>query len=109
MGRLQSPIEESKHRLEISLCAAIALLLGAGGFGKAADHQRLKRVGYRPNARVHASPVCNHKGRIGMESAINVSANRVPWNKGKLVGRKPPLKQRIDIDDALEVAEQTEV
>jgi integrase len=29
-----------------------------------------------------------------MESAINVSARRVPWNKDKLVGQKPPLKQR---------------
>jgi len=29
-----------------------------------------------------------------MESAISVSSRRVPWNKGKLVGQKPPLKQR---------------
>jgi integrase len=29
-----------------------------------------------------------------MESAINVPARRMPWNKGKLVGQKPPLKQR---------------
>src|SRR5262245_32519570 len=30
----------------------------------------------------------------GMESIDNASARRAPWNKGKLVGQKAPLKQR---------------
>ena len=29
-----------------------------------------------------------------MESIDNASARRAPWNKGKLVGQKAPLKQR---------------
>ncbi len=29
-----------------------------------------------------------------MESIDNASARRTPWNKGKLVGQKAPLKQR---------------
>jgi hypothetical protein len=29
-----------------------------------------------------------------MEATINSSATRIPWNKGKLTGQKPPLKLR---------------
>ncbi|CAM2158215.1 Integrase (plasmid) [Pararobbsia alpina] len=29
-----------------------------------------------------------------MEAAPNLSATHVPWNKGKLTGQKPPLKQK---------------
>jgi len=27
-----------------------------------------------------------------MEDSIGVSSNRVPWNKGKLIGQRPALK-----------------
>lgn len=59
-----------------------------------------------------------------MESGNAVVGHRVRWNKGKLSGQKPPLRLReiwdtklestvrylgIEVDDALEMAEQTEV
>jgi hypothetical protein len=71
-----------------------------------------------------------------MECSNVTTVRRVPWNKGKLVGQKAPLKLKeiwairvrlelahrhrelalfnfrylgIEVDDALEMAEQTEV
>ena len=29
-----------------------------------------------------------------METTINTQARRVPWNKGRLIGQRPPLKQK---------------
>ena len=59
---------------------------------------------------------------------MEATQRREPWNKGKLVGQKPPLKPKdiwairihlrnertvrylgIEVDDALELSEQTEI
>jgi hypothetical protein len=58
-----------------------------------------------------------------MDEHCRSRQSRVPWNKGKLIGQKAPLKLKeiwairmstvrylgIEVDDALEIAEQTEV
>jgi hypothetical protein len=62
-----------------------------------------------------------------MDTVTTNSGRATPWNKGKLLGQKPPLKLKrfaarahhrlestvrylgIEVDDALEIAEQTEV
>jgi hypothetical protein len=40
-------------------------------------------------------------------------ARRPPWNKGKLVGAKPPLRPShylgIEVDDAIEIAEKIDI
>jgi len=36
------------------------------------------------------------------------TAAKVPWNKGKVTGAKPPLLG-IEVDDALTIAEQVDV
>ena len=54
--------------------------------------------------------------RVRSARKSNATA-RPPWNKGKIVGQKAPFKQkeiwairvRIEVNDALEMAEQTEV
>lgn len=68
-----------------------------------------------------------------MNDSIGTKCGRAPWNKGKLIGQKLPLKQReiwriranleheqnvrelamfdlaiVEVDDALTLAEQTE-
>ena len=51
------------------------------------------------------------------------ASRRIPWNKGKLIGAKPPLRLLlghtkiestvrylgVEVDDALEIAEKIEV
>jgi hypothetical protein len=45
-----------------------------------------------------------------MYQPIKHQPDQGPWNKGKLVGQNLPLQlQEIWIDDALELAEETEV
>lgn len=57
-----------------------------------------------------------------MQDQVNANpkSKRVPWNKGKLIGAKPPLRpkhvssirtklQIIEVDDALAIAEQVDV
>jgi hypothetical protein len=55
-----------------------------------------------------------------MDQYIHAATRHVPWNKGKLVGQKALLLGHtklestvrylgIEVDDALEMAEQTEV
>ena len=37
---------------------------------------------------------------------------RIPWNKGRLPGAKPPLRPRyldIEVDDTIAIAEQVEI
>ena len=41
------------------------------------------------------------------ETPAAAATKRVPWNKGKLVGAKPPLRPKVD--DALAIAEQIDV
>jgi hypothetical protein len=57
------------------------------------------------------------------DNSILPPPKRTPWNKGKLIGAKPPLLARlvkshrqpacrylgIEVDDALAIAEQVEV
>src|ERR1700756_130829 len=49
------------------------------------------RVGQRPLPEVHTESPSNWK-EIAMETHNASSGSRVPWNKGKLTGQKPPLK-----------------
>jgi hypothetical protein len=52
-----------------------------------------------------------------MDQLMPTASPREPWNKGKLVGQKTPLKLkniwairvRLELYDVLEMAEQTEI
>jgi len=50
-------------------------------------------VGLRPPDAAHTQSPFARK-EIVMESENVVVVHRVPWNKGKLTGQKPPLKLR---------------
>jgi hypothetical protein len=36
-----------------------------------------------------------------MDTATNTAGRVAPWNKGKLLGQKPPLKRKRSVKDAL--------
>src|ERR1700709_2357448 len=44
----------------------------------------------------HASRLCNRAEEYGLQDHVNATPapKRVPWNKGKLTGAKPPLRPK---------------
>lgn len=49
------------------------------------------------NSRTHASRLCNRAekyGHAGFQVNATAAPKRVPWNKGKLTGAKPPLRPK---------------
>jgi integrase len=49
-----------------------------------------------PNPVAHASHHCNQAEELAMQDQVNTApaTKRVPWNKGKLTGAKPPLRPK---------------
>jgi hypothetical protein len=59
---------------------------------KAVVRERLRRVEHRTPTMAQSQPVVHNRWETVMELSTHIAARKTPWNKGKLVGQKAPLK-----------------
>ena len=56
----------------------------------------LQRVDKRPSATITTRLLSLNRGAV-LDTATTNAVRAAPWNKGKLVGQKPPLKLNRDL------------